>query len=303
MQGSITDVPGVAVGHWSDLQALTGCTVVVLPEPNVVAVETRGGAPGSRETALLAPGMRVQQAQAILLTGGSAFGLAAADGVMGELESQGRGHATLAGAVPIVPAAVIFDLMEGDGSVRPGAAQGVAAFRAANRSPVVSGRVGAGTGATAAKWRGPGTRVACGLGSASVRGHGVTVGALVVANPVGDVFTLEGEPLTGGTPVPGPPAALPADVASSDAPSDLENTTLAVVATDASLTREELVRLAVRCQDAYSVCIRPTHTAFDGDTCFTVSCGGTVVPPELVAELAFEATGRAIEAAARAAVA
>jgi len=128
----------------------------------------------------------------------------------------------------------------------------------------------------------------------SVERYGVTVGALAVVNAVGDVFTLEGEPLTGGAPVPGPPAMLPGDG---------ENTTLAVIATDARLDRNELTRLAVRAQDAYSVCLRPAHTRFDGDTCFAVSCGDRPGDPDLVAELAFEATGRAIEAAVRASVA
>jgi L-aminopeptidase/D-esterase-like protein len=294
MSGSLTDVAGVAVGHWSDPVAMTGCTVVVLPEPNVVSVEARGAAPGSREMALLGPGMRVQQAHAILLTGGSAFGLAAADGVMRELESEGRGQQTPAGPVPIVPAAVIFDLMVGDGSVRPGPDEGAAAMRAASYDPVPSGLVGAGAGATAAKWRGAEARVPAGLGSASVERYGVTVGALVVLNAVGDVFSLEGRPLTGGPHVPGPPAVIPGA---------MQNTTLAVVATDAAFTRDQASRLAVRAQDAYSACIRPAHTGFDGDICFAVSCGRMEGAPDLVAEMAFEATGRAIEAAARSSVA
>ena len=127
MSDGLTAISGVRVGHWSDPAGRTGCTVVVLPEPNVTVAEVRGAAPGSRELALLAPGMRVQQVQAILLTGGSAFGLAAADGVVAELAAAGRGHPTPAGLVPIVPAAVIFDLLVGDPGARPGPAEGAAA--------------------------------------------------------------------------------------------------------------------------------------------------------------------------------
>lgn len=288
MNRTLTAIAGIRVGHFTDLSARTGCTVVVLPEPNVVTVEIRGAAPGTRETALLQPGMRVEQVQAILLTGGSAFGLAAADGVVAELEADGRGHPTPAGRVPIVPAAVVFDLMVGGGSVRPGPAAGAAAYRAAGAGPVVQGLVGAGTGTTVAKWRGWEHSQPGGVGSAAATCGGITVGALVVLNAVGDIFSLEGSSLTGGDPVPGPPAILPRT---------LENTTLAVVATDAALTRSDLTRLAIRGQDAFSVCIRPTHTRFDGDICFAVSCGDMPVEVDLAAEAAFEAVGRAIEAA------
>ena len=167
MNGTITSIPGIRVGHWTDREAMTGCTVVVLPEPNVIAGEVRGGAPATREYALLQPGMSVQQAQAILLTGGSAFGLAAADGVMAGLEADDRGHETGVGVkVPIVPAAVIFDLLPGDPSVRPGPEQGMAAYQAASDDQVISGLVGAGTVATAAKWRGFEHMKPGGLGSA-----------------------------------------------------------------------------------------------------------------------------------------
>ena len=138
--GTLTSVAGVEVGHWTDPVAQTGCTVIRLPEPNVIAGEIRGAAPGSLE-----PGMSVEQAQAIVLSGGSAFGLGAADGVMQELEAAGRGYPTPAGPVPIVPAAVLYDLLVGDSSVRPTADDGVSAFRAASSDPVQQGRVGAGT--------------------------------------------------------------------------------------------------------------------------------------------------------------
>lgn len=284
---TLTAVAGIAVGHHTDTEAMTGCTVVVLPEPNVVAGEVRGAAPGTREYALLGPDMSVTQADAIILTGGSAFGLAAADGVMSELEAQGRGYETTASAIPIVPTAVLYDLAVGDASVRPGPVEGAAAFLAASTSAVVQGLVGAGTGATCAKWRGeslPG-----GIGSAAVQVDGYTVAALVAVNSLGDVFSLEGESLTGG-----PAVAAPR----TEPPSPNENTTLAVVATDAALTRAELGRLIVRAHDAFGACLRPAHTSFDGDICFAVSTGGAGdVPAPAVhnlAEAAFEAVGRSI---------
>lgn len=289
MNDTITSVAGIKVGHWTDPDAKTGCTVVDLPEPNVVTVETRGAAPGSRELALLQPGMAVEECQTILLTGGSAFGLAAAEGVVRALEADGRGHETPAGRVPIVPAAVVFDLLVGDASVRPGPAAGEAAFRAASADPVPLGLVGAGTGATVGNWRDAAR--SGGIGSAAVTVAGARVGALVVLNAVGDVFTLEGEPLTGGPHVAGVPPSMPEWG---------QNTTLAIVATDAAFTRSQLMRLAVRGQDAVAACLRPAHTRFDGDTVFAVSCGSVDSSPDLVGEAAFETVGRAIESAIRA---
>lgn len=285
MRGSITDVPGIEVGHWTHDTQPTGCTVIVLPEPNVVTVEVRGAAPGSRETALLQPGMRVEQAQAITLSGGSAFGLATADGVMTALLADDRGHVTPAGRVPIVPGAVIFDL--GRGEFRPGATEGAAAYRARTTDPE-TGPVGAGAGATVAKWRGFEHMQPGGVGTASVRVDDIVVGAIAVVNAVGDVFTLEGESLTGGAHVPGRPALFP---------EPNQNTTLAVVATNVAMSRSDLTRLAVRGQDAYSVCLRPSHTRYDGDACFAVSCGSHDEPDaiDIASEAAFEAVGRAIE--------
>jgi L-aminopeptidase/D-esterase-like protein len=279
---TLTAVPGVLVGHWTHSQGHTGCTVVVLPEPNVVAWEVRGAAPGSRETAILEPGMRVEQAQALVLTGGSAFGLATADGVMSQLEMEGRGHPTPVGPVPIVPAAVVFDLRPG--MPRPGPEDGASAYRSAGADPVEQGLVGAGAGTTVAKWRGFEHARPGGVGSATVTIGAVVVGALVVANAVGDVFSLEGESLTGGWAVPGPPALFP----------PAGNTTLAVVATNARLSRLDLLRVAVRAQDAYAVCLRPAHTRYDGDACFTVSCGQEDLSVDLVSEAAFESVGRAL---------
>jgi L-aminopeptidase/D-esterase-like protein len=286
--GTLTSVPGIEVGHWTDSVAMTGCTVVRLSVPNVIAGETRGAAPGTRETALLAPGMAVEQADAIVLSGGSAFGLAAADGVMAELEAEGRGIPTPAGPIPIVPSAVIYDLLVGNPTIRPDATAGRLAFADASSQPVLQGAIGAGAGATVSKWRAVFTPA--GLGSAAVDVEGVTVGALVVVNALGDVFSLEGEPLTGGPHV-AEPLALPPPVG--------QNTTLAVVATDARFSRAELTRIAVRTQDAFAACLRPAHTRFDGDTCFAVSCGNREALVDNVAEGAFQAVGLAIAAAIR----
>lgn len=286
MNDSLTAVPGIKVGHWTHPRHPTGCTVVILPEPNVVTAEIRGAAPGSRETALLGPGMRVQQAQAIVLTGGSAFGLATADGVMAALEAEGRGHPTPVGPVPIVPAAVIFDLRPGQ--PRPDREAGAAAYAAATDAPVEAGLVGVGAGATVAKWRGFEHMRPGGIGSAASRIGEVTVAALVVVNAVGDVFSMDGRSLTGGDPFSGPPQILARPG---------EATTLAVVATDAVFDRIDLSRMAVRAQDAFSVCLRPAHTRYDGDAVFAVSCGGGSADLDGVSEIVFAVVGRAIEAA------
>ena len=291
---TITSVPGVRVGHWTDLEGLTGVTVVVPPEPNVTAVEVRGAAPGTRETALLAPGMKVEGVHAITLCGGSAFGLAAASGVAEALEEDGRGYPTLAGLVPIVPAAVIFDLAVGSNTARPGPEDGAAAYRTATAEPVEMGTVGAGTGAAVAGWRGFENLRKGGVGSASASLGDATIGALAVVNAVGDVFTLEGEALTGGYLVPGPPPFAPAP---------LENTTLVVLATDGAFDRSALQRLIVRSHDALAVCLRPGHTRYDGDAVFAVSCGDRTVDPDAAGEAAFSVVGRAIEAAIRSATA
>ena len=287
---TITAIPGVTVGHWTHATQVTGCTVIVLPEPNVAAIEIRGAAPGTRETALLQPGMRVETIQALLLTGGSAFGLAAADGVMRELAADGRGHPTPFGPVPIVPGAVIFDMGVADPEVRPGPDEGALAYRAASADPVQPGRIGAGAGATVAKWRGFENIKQGGIGSSSVTLDGVTVAAMVVVNALGDVFTSAGEPLTGGDHEPDfDPAALMGS-----------NTTLVVVATDAALDRPSTQRLAVRSQDALAVCLRPAHTRYDGDAAFAISCGSKSGDLDRLSEAAFAVTARAIEAAVRA---
>ena len=286
--GTLTSVPGVEVGHYTDVVAATGVTAMVFPEPNVAAVDLRGAAPGTREVGLLGPGMKVETIQGLVFSGGSAFGLAATDGVVREIAAEGRGHATPAGPVPIVPAAIIYDLLIGDAAVRPGPAEGAAAYRARTSDPVAMGSVGAGTGAIVAGWRGPEAVRKGGVGSAATTVGEATLGALVVLNAVGDVFALDGSALTGGSPVPPP---TPAGIR------PFEQTTLVALATDAAASRTDLMRLAVRAHDALAVCLRPSHTRYDGDAVFAVSCGDQVADADELGEAAFRVVGGAIELA------
>ncbi len=292
---TLTSVPGVEVGHYTDREGLTGVTVMTFPEPNVATGEVRGAAPGTREIALLQPGSRIENIQALVFSGGSAYGLASADGVVSALVADGKGHRTINDIiVPIVPTAIIFDLVIGDESARPGPAEGAAAYAARSSGPVAMGNVGAGTGATVAGWRGRDAVRKGGVGSAAVDVGDTVVGALAVVNAVGDVFTLEGEPLTDGPLVP-PIEPKPPSQA------ELANTTLLAIVTNASLSRTDLMRLNVRGHDAMGACVRPGHTRYDGDIAYAVSCGSLESDPDAVGEAAFVAAARAIEAAIRAA--
>jgi L-aminopeptidase/D-esterase-like protein len=284
--GSITDVAGILVGHHHRIDEdatlgsgwACGTTVVVAPPGTTAAVDCRGGAPGSRETDLLDPANSVRHVDAVVLTGGSAYGLAAADGVMTWLEERGRGVAMDGGVVPIVPAAVIFDLPVGGWGCRPTAEFGYAAARAATPE-VAIGNVGAGAGARAGVLKG-------GLGTASITlpDIGVTVGAVVAVNPGGNVVDPKtGLPWMAGliaefglTP---PPAEQIAAYAALDKKSGPLNTTIAVVATDAALSPAGCRRVAVAAQDGLAHAIRPAHTPLDGDTVFALATGAVQVPP------------------------
>lgn len=271
--GDLTDVPGIRVGHWTDDGARTGCTVVLLPDDGAVcSVDVRGAGPGTRETDVVGTGSRVPVAHAVLLTGGSAFGLAAATGVVRRLAERGLGLPTPVARVPIVPAAVVYDLAVGSPDVRPGEAEGYAAATSAeDGSPCGSGRVGAGTGATVGKLFGPDGMRDGGLGTASRRTpQGHRVGALAVVNAVGDVLAEDGSVLAG----PGTVRRLLTEPPPSPPPTGT-NTTLAVVATDAPLTKTQAHRLAVLGHDALARAIAPVHTGFDGDTVFVVSTART----------------------------
>jgi L-aminopeptidase/D-esterase-like protein len=260
----ITDVDGIRVGHWTGER--TGVTVVLAPSGTIGSGEVRGGAPATRETDLLQPGRLVERVDAVVLTGGSAFGLTAADGVMRWLAERGQGYPTSAGAVPIVVGAAIFDLVASGGAV-PSADDGYrAAVDAERGQPCATGPVGAGRAATVGKWRGAGLHVAGGLGSASAACDEWTVGALAVVNAVGDVIAHDGRILAG--------SAARGDAPSFPAPSlPFENTTLAVVATDAPLTRNDCWLLAQSGHDGLAAALRPAHTRFDGDAVFTLATG------------------------------
>ncbi len=268
----LTDVPGISVGHWTDEVARTGCTVVLMPEGTVASGEVRGGAPASREFALLDPVRTVANVDGVVLTGGSAFGLATADGVMTWLEEQGRGYETRHGRVPIVVGLGLFDLGVGDPTVRPGAAQGRLAAEAAADGPVALGRVGAGTGATANKWAGADGAVDAGLGSATLRVGPVVVSALVAVNAVGAIDD--------GTSIvdPGPPARA-ARLADDEDVDGRANTTLGVVATNARLDKLGCHLLAQSAHDGLARALLPAHTAGDGDAVVAVATGAIEVGP------------------------
>lgn len=275
----ITDVVGVLVGHWTDEAARTGCTAVLFPEGTVASGEVRGGAPGTREFDLLAPERLVDRIDAVMLCGGSAFGLAACDGAMRWLEERGRGFPTAAGPVPIVVGMVLFDLMVGDASVRPDAAAGYAACEAAGPRFDV-GAVGAGTGATVAKTGGAATARPGGIGSVSLRQDDLVVGALFAVNAFGDVRGGDSR----------------AD-ASFGEPS-FENTTIGVIATNARLTKVECLLVAQGGHDGLARALDPAHATVDGDAVVAAATGTVDAPVDLVRALA----ARAAEAAIRAAV-
>jgi L-aminopeptidase/D-esterase-like protein len=275
-EGSITDVSGIRVGHWTDRRAITGCTVVLPDAPAVAGVDVRGGAPGTRETDLLRPGNLVQHVHAIVLAGGSAFGLEAASGVTRFLAERGRGFAFGRGVVPIVPAAILFDLGIGRHDRWPTAEAGYrAASRAARRTD--EGNVGAGTGATVGKALGSDRGMKGGLGTASERAHnGLIAGALAAVNAACDVV----DPATGQV-IAG---ARREDGTIDDAtevmregrmwqPEARENTVLVVVATNAALMKEQANRLATVCHDGLARAVRPAHTPSDGDVVFTLATG------------------------------
>lgn len=269
LNGTLTAIQGIEVGHYTDPVARTGCTVVLLPEGGCVASGTvLGSAPGSRESALLSPEKTNQGVHAVLLTGGSAFGLAAADGVVRWLEERGRGIDTGVARVPIVPTAVLFDLAVGSATVRPTAADGYAAAASASAAPVVQGRVGAGAGASVGKLRGPELAVPTGIGSHVERVAGALVGALAVSNAVGNLV----DPDTGQM-LAGVPGTLGLQAAEGFAAMPGTNTTLVVVGTDARLSKAEAQALSQSAHIGIARVTRPSHTVHDGDSAFVVSTG------------------------------
>ncbi len=293
----ITDVAGVRAGHWTDPVARTGCTVVLLPEGTVASGEVRGGAPGTREFALLAPERRVASVDAVVLSGGSAFGLAACDGVARWCEEHGRGFETAGGRVPIVVGAVLFDLAVGDALVRPGPAEGYAACQAATGGPVALGRVGAGTGATVSKWRGREHARPGGIGSATARAGDLVVSALVAVNALGDVAALGATGAGGSGPAgAGSAGAEPSgvDPATFDVAGAFENTTIGVVVTNARLDKAGCLLVAQGAHDGLARAVEPAHTTVDGDAFVAAATGGIDVPVDRVRLLAARAIAAAV---------
>lgn len=276
----LTDVPGVRVGHWTDQKAKTGCTVVLLPEGSVASGEIRGGAPATREFALLDPLHLVQHVDAVVLSGGSAFGLAAGDGVMGWLESAGRGFPTKAGPVPIVVGMSLYDLAVGDGSVRPTADNGATAAASATADGHEIGAVGAGTGATVGKWGGPDTTTAGGIGAATIRSGDLVVSALIAVNSVG--FVDDGTTVSD----PGRRWAAPDD--------DFGNTTIGIVATNASLDKPACHLGAQSGHDGFARSLQPAHTSADGDALVVAATGQIEADPSHVRVLIQHAVVSAI---------
>ena len=307
----ITDVPGIRVGHYTNAEAATGCTVVLCEGGAVGGVDVRGSSPGTRETDLLRPMNNVSEAQAVLLSGGSAFGLNAAAGVVRYLEERGVGYPAGEGiVVPIVPAAILFDLRLITHRIRPGPDDGYAACLRATSGRVAEGSVGAGTGATVAKALGQPRSIKGGIGTSSLDlGGGVIAGAIVAVNSVGGVYDVD----TGGL-VAGPRAEdgvtmleslslITTPGYSRRPPPAATNTTIGVVATNARLTKEQANKLASVAHDGLALAVRPAHTMSDGDTLFALATGTAEGAPDMYRLCAAVAlcTARAIANGVRAA--
>jgi L-aminopeptidase/D-esterase-like protein len=305
--GSIADVAGLSVGHWTSAQRPTGCSVVLCSQGATCGVDVRGAAPGTRETDLLRPDNLVEQVHAVLLSGGSAFGLDAAGGVMRWLDERGHGIEVRGQHVPIVPAAVLFDLWVGDGRIRPDAAAGYAACEAASHLAPAQGSIGAGAGATAGKLFGIERAMKGGIGTASLTVGPFTVGALVAVNPTGDVIDpADGRVIAGTRAVDGQPRSATQAILAGELPPRAipgAATTIGVIATNAQLSKAQAGRLATLAHDGLARCIHPVHTMGDGDTMFALATGSSGRPGEMtvLGVLAVEVTWRAVLNAVRAA--
>ncbi len=305
--GAITDVAGLRAGHFTDARRPTGCTVVLCEAGATAGVDVRGAAPGTRETDLLRPDNLVEMVHAVLLTGGSAFGLDAAGGVMRWLDERGYGLQVGAARVPIVPAAVLFDLWIGDGSIRPDAAAGYRACAVADAAPPAQGNVGAGAGCTVGKLFGIERAMKSGIGTASIKVGAITVGALVAVNATGDVFDpSDGRIVAGTRGDDGRPRSATRAIAQGELPQRAVAgmaTTIGIVATDAVLTKAQANKLATMAHDGLARTIDPVHTMADGDTLFTLATGAAGRPGDMtvLGALAANVTARAVLNAVRAA--
>lgn len=292
----ITSLQGFKVGHYTNTEALTGCTVILCPPKTVGSCDIRGSAPGSRETPLLDPEKTMNQVHAILLTGGSAFGLSAAEGVMRYLTERDIGYETPWVKVPIVPAAVVFDLNVGDKNIRPTPDDAYAACVSATDGAVERGSVGAGTGTTVGKWMGPQYWMKGGVGVAEQKYKDLIVSAIAVVNAVGDVYDKNGKVIAGARhPDGGFWADTDADARYGAVPLPLNtNTTLVVVATNAKLSKPDVYKVCRRSQTGMARAIKPVHTSHDGDCIFGLATGAVESQIDLVAEIAAEVTADAI---------
>jgi len=306
-QSAITNVVGIKVGHFTDKRRPTGCTVILSEAGATAGVDVRGSAPGTRETDLLDPQNLVQQVHAIVLAGGSAFGLEAANGVVKYLEQRGSGFDTTYAKVPIVPAAVLFDLGVGDAKIRPDANAGYEACKNASDQAPAEGNVGAGAGATVGKLFGMNRAMKGGIGTAAIKlPNGFTVGAIVAVNAVGDVFEnsklIAGARSADGKKLMG---TMPAILRGENPPPLLggTNTTIGVVATDAKLTKAECQKIAQMAHDGFARTINPAHTMFDGDTIFALATGKVekTANVTLLGSVAAEAMAQAVIRAVKAA--
>ena len=306
--GAITRVAGIEVGHFTEHRRPTGCTAILAKGGAVAGVDVRGAAPGTRETDLLHPTHLVQQIHGIVLAGGSAWGLDAATGAVRWLEEQGVGLDIGVGRIPLVPAAVLFDVMVGDMRVRPDAAAGYAACQAASSAPPAQGNVGAGAGAVVGKMFGMPRAMKGGIGTASVTVDGVTVGALIACNALGDVLNPDTAQVVAGARTADGTALIDTRRAllQGAAPVTIlagSNTTIGVIATDAAITKAQAHRLATVGHDGLARAINPVHTMSDGDTLFCLGTGlasrhpGMLVLATMAAEAVAQATLQAVRAA------
>jgi L-aminopeptidase/D-esterase-like protein len=309
MNNAITDVPGFRVGQAQDTKAATGCTVILCPPAAVGGVDIRGSAAGTRQIDSLQPFHFVDEVHAVLLSGGSAFGLDASGGVMQYLEERSIGYQTSAGRVPIVPTAIIYDLGLGDGKTRPDKKMGYRACENAQTGPVTEGSVGAGTGASVGKLFGIRQATKGGLGTASVASAGgIIVGALVVVNAFGDVVDPAAGRILAGARDPGDPERFADSAARIKAGAGLpgwnrgvQNTTLGVVATNAKLSKRQAIKVAQMAQSGLVRTISPVHSTVDGDLVFALSAGDKTEDVNAVGMMAEEALAAAVLRAVRAA--
>jgi L-aminopeptidase/D-esterase-like protein len=301
-EGFLTDVEGIKVGHFTEPRRPTGCTVILYERGAVAGVDVRGSAPGTRETDLLKPTNLVDKVNAIVLAGGSAFGLDSATGVMRYLEEHDAGYATAAGKVPIVPAAILYDLNVGDGKIRPNADAGYKACINAKTGPFDEGSVGAGAGATVGKIGG-GRPMKGGMGTASIKlGNGLVVAALIAVNCVGDVIDPKTGKIVAGARTQDGKGFLNiiqtyrAGRGIAPTPAPGQNTTIGVVATNARFDKTQMTKVAEMAHDGLARAINPTHTPSDGDTLFAMSTGASTAAANVTAigALAAEAVTEAI---------